>query len=518
MMPVPAPAVFERLKSFAAVDTSEDRETRAITEIFTGDTLGSVPVGTAADVTAAVAKARAAQREWAARPAKDRAAVFERYRALVVENREYLMDVVQAETGKARWAAQEEIMGLIFAARYFSRVAPKLLSAQRVPGAFPVLNRASVRAVPKGVVGVIAPWNYPMLLSVGDSIPALLAGNGVVVKPDSQTPYSSLANAELLARAGLPRDLFAVVTGPGTVVGTAIVDQCDYLMFTGSSATGRTLAEQCGRRLIGFSAELGGKNPMIVTRDADLDKAAKAAVRACFSNAGQLCISIERLYVDKAVAGDFTEKFVAAVQSAKLGAAYDFSTDIGSLISESQLETVTKHVADAVSKGAKILAGGNPRPDLGPLFFEPTVLTDVTDAMECGRNETFGPLVSIYPVADVEEAITRANDTEYGLNASVWAGSKAEGERIAERLHAGTVNVDEGYAPAWGTTGAPMGGMGISGVGRRHGPDGLLKFTEPQTVVVTRFLNLDAPPLVSQDKWQPFLMGVARAIRFLPGR
>ncbi|GAB4586387.1 succinic semialdehyde dehydrogenase [Nocardia sp. IFM 10818] len=517
-MPVPAPAVFERLKSFAAVDTSEDRETRAITEIFTGDTLGSVPVGTAADVTAAVAKARAAQREWAARPAKDRAAVFERYRALVVENREYLMDVVQAETGKARWAAQEEIMGLIFAARYFSRVAPKLLSAQRVPGAFPVLNRASVRAVPKGVVGVIAPWNYPMLLSVGDSIPALLAGNGVVVKPDSQTPYSSLANAELLARAGLPRDLFAVVTGPGTVVGTAIVDQCDYLMFTGSSATGRTLAEQCGRRLIGFSAELGGKNPMIVTRDADLDKAAKAAVRACFSNAGQLCISIERLYVDKAVAGDFTEKFVAAVQSAKLGAAYDFSTDIGSLISESQLETVTKHVADAVSKGAKILAGGNPRPDLGPLFFEPTVLTDVTDAMECGRNETFGPLVSIYPVADVEEAITRANDTEYGLNASVWAGSKAEGERIAERLHAGTVNVDEGYAPAWGTTGAPMGGMGISGVGRRHGPDGLLKFTEPQTVVVTRFLNLDAPPLVSQDKWQPFLMGVARAIRFLPGR
>ncbi|WP_067538408.1 succinic semialdehyde dehydrogenase [Nocardia crassostreae] len=514
-MPVPAPAVFERLKTFAAVDTTEERDVCAITEVFTGTTLGAVPVGTATDVTVAVAKARAAQKERAARPAKDRAAVFERYRALVVENREYLMDVVQAETGKARWAAQEEIMGLIFAARYFSRVAPQLLSSHSVPGAFPILNRVSVRAVPKGVVGVIAPWNYPMLLSIGDSIPALLAGNGVVVKPDSQTPYSSLANAELLARAGLPRDLFAVVTGPGTVVCTAIVDQCDYLMFTGSSATGRTLAEQCGRRLIGFSAELGGKNPMIVTRDANLDKAAKAAVRACFSNAGQLCISIERLYVDQSVAAAFTDKFVAAVHAANLGASYDFSADIGSLISEAQLETVTKHVADAVSKGAKVLAGGNPRPDLGPLFFEPTVLTDVTDAMECGRNETFGPLVSIYPVADIEEAITRANDIEYGLNASVWAGSKSEGERIAERLHAGTVNIDEGYAPAWGTTGAPM---GISGIGRRHGPDGLLKFTEPQTVVVTRFLNLDAPPLISQDKWQPFLMGVARVIRFLPGR
>ncbi|NNH69072.1 succinate-semialdehyde dehydrogenase (NADP(+)) [Nocardia uniformis] len=517
-MPVPEAAVFERLRTFAAVDNIGEHETRSITEVFTGTPLGSVPVGTAADVATAVAKARAAQVEWAVRTPKERAEVFERYRALIVENREYLMDIVQAETGKARWAAQEEIMGLIFAARYFSRIAPETLAPHSVPGAFPILNRTQVRTQPKGVVGVIAPWNYPMLLSVGDSIPALLAGNAVVVKPDSQTPYSSLANAELMYRAGLPRDLFAVVTGPGTVVGTAIVDSCDYLMFTGSSETGRTLAAQCGRRLIGFSAELGGKNPMIVTRGAHLDKAAKAAVRACFSNAGQLCISIERIYVDRAIAPEFTEKFVAAVKNAKLGAAYDYSQDIGSLISPAQLETVQKHVADATSKGAKVLAGGNARPDLGPLFFEPTVLAEVTDAMECGRNETFGPLVSIYPVDTVEEAISLANDTEYGLNASVWADTKAAGERIAERLHAGTVCVDEGYAPAWGSTGAPMGGMGISGVGRRHGPDGLLKFTEPQTVVVTRFLNLDPPPFVPQDKWQPFLMGVARAIRFLPGR
>ncbi len=202
----------------------------------------------------------------------------------------------------------------------------------------------------------------------------------------------------------------------------------------------------------------------------------------------------------------------------KLGAAYDYSADIGSLISEAQLETVTKHVADATSKGAKVLAGGKARPDLGPLFYEPTVLAEVTDEMECGRNETFGPLVSIYPVDSVAEAVRLANDTEYGLNASVWAANKSAGERIAEQLHAGTVCVDEGYAPAWGSTAAPMGGMGISGVGRRHGPDGLLKFTEPQTVVVTRFLNLDAPPLVSQDRWQRFLMSVARSLRFLPGR
>ncbi|MEG8181608.1 succinate-semialdehyde dehydrogenase (NADP(+)) [Nocardia terpenica] len=517
-MPVPEAGVFERLRGFAAVDSAREHDSRAISEVFTGRPLGTVPVGTAEDVTAAFARARAAQADWAARPVAERSAIFARYRDLVVAEREFLMDIIQAETGKARWAAQEEVMGLMFAARYFSRVAPQLLAPHSVTGAFAILNRASVRTQPKGVVGVIAPWNYPMLLSIGDSIPALLAGNAVVVKPDSQTPYSSLVHVDLLRRAGLPRDLLQVVPGPGSKVGTAIVDACDYLMFTGSSDTGRILAQQCGRRLIGFSAELGGKNPMIVTRGANLDKAAKAAVRACFSNAGQLCISIERLYVERAVAEEFTTKFVAAVQAAKLGAAYDHSADIGSLISEAQVETVAKHVADATSKGAEVLVGGHARPDIGPLFFEPTVLAEVTDEMECGRNETFGPLVSIYPVADVEEAIARANDTEYGLNASVWAATKSEGERIAARLHAGTVCVDEGYAPAWGSTAAPMGGMGISGVGRRHGPDGLLKFTEPQTVVVTRFLNLDAPFGFSQQRWQQVLMLVARGQRFLPGR
>ncbi|MEV0355387.1 succinic semialdehyde dehydrogenase [Nocardia sp. NPDC050697] len=517
-MPAPAPAVFRRLSDLAAIDEVTARGTRTIPETFTGEPLGTVPVGTAADVEAAFGAARAAQSRWAARDAGERAAVLDRFRGLLVRHREELMDIVQAETGKARWAAQEEIMGMLFAARWFTRNAPSLLRPQPVPGAFPLLNRASVRTQPKGVVGVIAPWNYPMLLSVGDAIPALLAGNAVVVKPDSQTPFSALAAADLLYRAGLPRGLLQVVPGPGSEVGTAIADACDYLMFTGSSATGRILAERAGRRLIGFSAELGGKNPMIVARGANLDRAARAAVRACFSNAGQLCISIERLYVERSIADEFTEKFLRAVGAARLGAGYGFTAEIGSLISAAQLETVTKHVADATSKGATVLAGGKARPDLGPLFFEPTVLADVTDEMECGRAETFGPLVSVYPVDSVDEAVRLANDTEYGLNASVWARTKAEGERIAARLRAGTVCVDEGYAPAWGTTGAPMGGMGSSGVGRRHGADGLLKYTEPQTVVVTRFLNLDTPPLVPAAVWQRVLMSIARGLRFLPGR
>lgn len=517
-MPVPDTEVFDRLRTLVAIDDATARPPRVIEEVFTGRPLGSVPVGTAEDVVAAVGRARAAQLHWAARPVSERARVLHRYRSLVVARRADLMDVIQAETGKARWAAQEEVMGLMFAARYFARVAPALLGERRVPGAFPVLNRAFVGVRPKGVVGVISPWNYPLVLSLGDAVPALLAGNAVILKPDSATPFSALAGAELLYRAGLPRDLLAVVTGPGPVVGEAMVDSCDYLMFTGSSNTGRALAQRCGARLIGFSAELGGKNPMIVTVDADIGRAARAAVRACFSNAGQLCISIERIYVQRAVAAEFTEEFTAAVESAKIGATYDNSVDIGSLISAAQLRTVTEHLADAVAGGAEVRTGGKPRPDIGPLFFEPTVLTGVTDGMVCARTETFGPLVSIYPVDTVADAVAAANDTEYGLNASVWAGSLAEGERIARQLDTGTVCVNEGYAPAWGTTAAPMGGTGISGVGRRHGPEGLLKFTEPQSVVSTRFLNLDPPPLVPRELWQRVLMTIARTLRFLPGR
>jgi succinate-semialdehyde dehydrogenase/glutarate-semialdehyde dehydrogenase len=202
----------------------------------------------------------------------------------------------------------------------------------------------------------------------------------------------------------------------------------------------------------------------------------------------------------------------------KLGTAYDFTVDMGSLISEGQLKSVSDHVTDATSKGAKVIAGGKARPDIGPLFYEPTVLTDVTPEMECAANETFGPLVSIYPVADVEEAIEKANDTEYGLNASVWASSTAEGERIAARLRTGTVNVNEGYAFAWGALSAPMGGMGISGVGRRHGPEGLLKYTESQTIATARVLNLDAPFGVPPVLWQKSILPMVQAVMKLPGR
>ena len=517
-MPAPSPADFDRLRQLVAIDDIAARQSRTIEEVFTGKPMTTIPVGTAEDVAAAFATARTAQALWAARPVEQRCAIIERYRQLVIAHRDFLMDVAQAETGKARSAAQEEIVDIMLNARYYARHGAKLLASKRVQGLLPGIVKTVVNYHPKGVVGVIAPWNYPMTLSISDAIPALLTGNAVVVKPDSQTPYCTLANAELLYAAGLPREVFAVVPGPGSVVGTAIVKHCDYLMFTGSSATGRTLAEQCGSRLIGFSAELGGKNPMIVTDGANLSEAAKAATRACFSNAGQLCISIERIYAERAIADQFAAKFAEQVRAMKLSSAYDFSADMGSLISEDQLKTVSNHVDDAKAKGATVLAGGRPRPDIGPLFYEPTVLTGVTDEMECARKETFGPLVSIYPVDSVDEAITRANDTEYGLNASVWAASKTQGEAIAARIRSGTVNVDEGYALAFGSTAAPMGGMKASGVGRRHGADGLLKYTESQTVSTARIMNLNPPLGISSARWQKMFTPMIRMVQALPGR
>ncbi|MDH6247564.1 succinic semialdehyde dehydrogenase [Mycobacterium sp. OTB74] len=516
-MPAPSASVFDRLRQLAAIEDVDARPMRTIDEVFTGKPLATIPVANAADTEAAFAKARAAQKDWSSRSVSDRVDVIARYRDLVIENREFLMDLLQAEAGKARWAAQEELIDLIANADYYVKVAGKLLKPHRVRPLLPAISRTSVSYQPKGVVGVISPWNYPMTLTVSDAVPALLAGNAVVIKPDSQTPYCALACAELLYRAGLPRALYAVVPGPGSVVGNAIAENCDYLMFTGSSATGSQLAEQAGRRLIGFSAELGGKNAMIITRDANLEKAATAAIRACFSNAGQLCISIERIYVEQAVADQFTATFGEAVRNMKLGTAYDMTVDMGSLISEGQLKTVSGHVDDAKVKGAAVIAGGSARPDIGPLFYEPTVLTGVTTEMECAANETFGPLVSIYPVADVNEAIAKANDTKYGLNASVWAGSSAKGEQIAARLRSGTVNVNEGYALAWGSLGAPMGGMGISGVGRRHGAEGLLKYTESQTIASARVFNLDPPFGIPTAQWRKSLIPIVRAVMKLPG-
>jgi succinate-semialdehyde dehydrogenase/glutarate-semialdehyde dehydrogenase len=318
----------------------------------------------------------------------------------------------------------------------------------------------------------------------------------------------------LLREAGLPDDVFGVVTGPGTLLGPAMIDAVDYLMFTGSTATGRTVAARCAQRLIGFSAELGGKNPMLVLDDADVERAVEGAVNACFSNSGQLCISIERIYVAATVYDEFVAALAERVAAMRVGPGHGWEVEMGSLVSEAQLATVTAHVTDAVDKGAIVLAGGHPRPDLGPLFFEPTLLTGVTEDMTLARSETFGPVVAVYRVADDDEAVERANDTTYGLNASVW--SRSRGASVGRRLRAGTVNVNEGYAAAWASHDAPMGGMGDSGVGRRHGREGIHKYTEAQTLAVQRLIPVGPSPMLSGESYARVMTVAARVMRRLP--
>ena len=518
----PTPRVYDRLRDLVAIPEfradPSSRPSAVVAEVFTGEPLAEIPVGTADDVVAAVDRARAAQVAWAEREPEDRVAVLKRFASQVMRDRDQLMDIIQAETGKSRASAQEEVLDCLITARHYAKTAPALLAPKRVKGMLPGLTKAVVRRHPKGVVGVIAPWNYPLNLAATDALAALAAGNAVVIKPASLTPFCALAAADMLYRAGLPRDLFQVVPGSGGTVGGAIVDNTDYLMFTGSTATGRTLGRQCGERLIGFSAELGGKNAMIVAAGADLDEVAEVATRAFFSNSGQLCISVERVYVEESVAAELTEKLVARVKAMSVGPGYDFEAEMGSLISRDQLDTVTAHVDDAVAKGARVLAGGRPRPDLGPLFYEPTLLADVPEDATCYGEETFGPVVSIYPVASVDEAVAKANDTEYGLNSSVFAASDAEGEAIAARLRTGTVNVGEGYVAGWGSVAGPMGGMGASGVGRRHGDEGLLKYTESQTIATQRVMHLGGPSFLPRNRWQKVLAPATDAMRFLPGR
>jgi succinate-semialdehyde dehydrogenase/glutarate-semialdehyde dehydrogenase len=369
-------------------------------------------------------------------------------------------------------------------ARYYARLAPRALKPHRRLSALPGLVSTREHHVPKGVIGVISPWNYPLVLAVSDALAALVAGNGIVIKPDSQTPFTALRAFELLEEAGLPAGLVQVVTGPGRTVGTAIIEAADYVMFTGSTATGRAVARQAGERLIGMSAELGGKNPMVVTDDVDLDRAVDGAVVASFANTGQLCISIERLYVNDKIADAFIDAFGARTSQLSIGAEQAYGPEVGALASQDQLDKVRAHVDDAVAKGARVVAGARHRPDIGELFYEPTVLTGVTPDMTLYREETFGPVVAVYPVASDDEAVARANDSEYGLNASVYCGDTDRGKAIAERIRAGTVNVNDGYSSAWASLDAPMGGMKASGVGRRHGREGLLKYTDAQTVAV----------------------------------
>ncbi|MEW2164549.1 succinic semialdehyde dehydrogenase [Streptomyces sp. NPDC007084] len=501
------------LKQLAARVSAAPNAARVTTNApYTGAPLADLPVSTPDDVEAAFKRARIAQKSWGALPLSERKKILLRFHDLVLARQDEVLDLMQAENGKTRRDAFLEVVDIGVISRYYARNAAKYLSPKRRHGAIPLLTHTTELRHPKGVVAVVSPWNYPLSMAASDTIAALMAGNAVVQKPDTQTALTALWSVDLMRQAGLPAGVWQIVIGRGSSIGGTLMDNADYMMFTGSTATGRQIASDAGRRLIGASLELGGKNAMIVLDDADIEKAAEGAVNACFPSAGQLCVSIERLYVAESIRDKFVAAFVARTKRLKTGAAYNYSVDVGSLTTPSQLDTVTTHVDDAVAKGATVLAGGKARPDLGPLFYEPTILTDVTPDMTLYDHETFGPVVSIYSYRDVEEAIELANSTPYGLNASVWSRNGARGRAVAARIHAGTVNVNEAFAAAWGSVDAPMGGMGDSGLGRRHGGEGILKYTEAQNVAHQRLQGFYPPARVSPDTWATLLTG---ALRFM---
>lgn len=450
----------------------------------------NLPQFTSEEVIDAIAVARQVQPEWAATPIRERAKVLLKLHDLIISKREQLIDLLQFEVGKARAHGFEEVAGAMTAALHFGKTAEKVLRTQQVTSGAPLVTRNLIDYVPVGVVGVITPWNYPLALTAMDVLPALVAGNTVVHKIDNQTALTALYLRELAVQAGLPEEVWTIVVGDGAEVGNAITENVDFVAFTGSTATGRIVARKASERLIGYSLELGGKNPMIILPRANLARAAEIAIGAAIGNAGQLCVAIERIYVPELVREQFINILSKKLSTLKVGKSTKLDRDLGTLVSQAHLNRVQSLVDQAVSVGARLVTGGEHVSEAGPFAYTPALLTDIPLTAKLDRSEVFGPVLQVYGYHSVEEAVAAANDTEFGLNASV-VGPNSDALAVARKLQAGSVNINEGYRASFASMHSPMGGFKQSGHGRRNGNYGLLRFVEPKAIgIATGFLKL----------------------------
>ena len=466
--------------------TAAPAERHEVRNPATGTLVDTVVHAAPADVPGAARRARAAQERWAAQPWRARARVIARFHDLLFERSEQVLDTIQSESGKARRDALAEVVTVAGTARYYLAHGRQHLRDRRARAGVPLLTRARSTYHPYGLVGLITPWNFPFLLGVADALPALLAGNAVLTKPSELTPLSTLLARDLLVEAGLDADLFQPLVGPGSDLGGPIIEQVDYIGFTGSTATGRIVARAAAERLIPCSLELGGKNPMVVLPGGRIADAIEGLVSAVFANSGQTCICIERVYVHEAIWDEFVAAARERVAQLDVRWSTDFAADMGSLIGVDHADQVREHVRDAVERGATIVAGGVDAPsDAGEhagAFVRPTLLTDTDESMLLHDTETFGPVARLVRVASADEAVRLANDSDLGLNGSVWGGSRAEARRVARALQVGTVNIN-GSLLIYNSYDVPMGGIRRSGIGRRHGADGIRRYCRQQSIV-----------------------------------
>ncbi len=464
----------------------------------TGEVLGDVPIESADAVRAAVERARAAQEAWALLPIEERCERILRFRDAIVDRAEEIVELLVKECGKPRAEAlMHEVMVTVDLATYYAKRAAKVLAPREIELHLLKHRRSYVHYAPRGVVAIISPWNFPFVIPVGDAITALIAGNAVVLKPSEVTPLIALKAKEIYDSAGLPDDLFQVVTGDGST-GAALIDaRPDKVVCTGSVVTGRKVAAACGERLIPCTVELGGKAAAIVCADADVERAARGVVFGGFANSGQVCVSVERVYAHESIYDRLVQRVTELTTQLRQGDPDSHSTDVGAIIFPKQIDVALGHIEDAVAKGARVQTGGKRREGEGQ-FFEPTVLAGCTQDMSVMREEIFGPVVPIMKVRDEEEAVRLANDSHLGLMGYVFTRDRDKGRRLAERVRAGTVMVND-VLSAYAAPEAPFGGIKESGFGRVHGEEGLREMCE------IRHVNYDRVTLGSRDPlWYPY--------------
>jgi acyl-CoA reductase-like NAD-dependent aldehyde dehydrogenase len=461
----------------------------------TGEVRAHVATTPVAQIPQLVARARIVQAQWASTPLADRCASLTKLRGQILASRDRLADAVVLESGKPRVEALfADVFVSLDTAAYYAKQAPALLRDERVPHHALAAKTKSGKIAyePLGVIAVISSWNYPLAIPLGQIIPAIAAGNAVVCKTSDVTPQCGALIQKLFDDANFPEGLVTIVQGAADAAQALIAARPDKVFFTGSVATGQRVAEACAKDLIPSVLELGGKDAMLVLADANLEIAASAAVWGGFTNCGQVCLSVERLFVESAVAEKFLSLVVQKTQKLRVGPGNDPVTDVGPLIRPQQVQRIRELVNDAVNLGAKVLCGGRARPDLGPNFFEPTVISGVNPSMKLFEEETFGPILAIQIVESEEEAIARCNDSNFALSASIFTSNSARGQSIARLLKAGTVMINDAIS-YFGIAEAPHGGCKQSGWGRTHGKAGLLEMVQPKYIAIDHLPNREKP-------------------------